>query len=256
MARKIKIRRLTDLGYKRLIEVCTNEDIGIKYNPDEDFSLLTDDQFSAPLDGNDSQITVKKYDSAKQMAENICNALRIKDFYDIQSDYRLWGWLTFALWDNFQTLDKEDHPLAYTYKPYKFIKGEYKLREKWVFIPAEPKDWHKYQRHIVRNPCELYHRFGSDADHLIERPTNSRGEAIEQLTSRHPFWDSLFIKVGKKLYWDDKNMRMKPGTGGKDKGAPRRLARIFRQFDVTWQIDKTDASSFVKRLPKEFDRFR
>jgi len=256
MANKLQIRRLTELGYKRLVDVCTSEDINIKYNPSEDSSILTDDQFSSPIDGNDAEITIKKYASAKKMAEHICSALQINDFYPVQNDYKLWGWLTFALWENFQTLNKDDHEEAYTFKPYKLNKGEYKLREKWVFIPAEPKDWYKYQRHIVRNPCELYHRFGADADHLIERPSNSRGEAIEQLTSRHPFWDLLFLKVGKKLYWDEGNGKMKKGTGGKDNGAPRRLARIFRQFDVTWQVDKTDATAFVKRLPKEFDRFK
>lgn len=256
MASTVKIRRLTESGYERLVQVCTSDDINIKYNPAEDFTLLTDDQFSAPLDGNDAEIIIKKYASAKQMAEHICNALQIDDFYKVQNDSKLWGWLTFALWENFQNLSVEDHDPKYTYKPYKLLKGEYVLREKWLFLPAEPNDWQKYQRHIVRNPCELYKRFGSDADHLIKRPTNSRGEAIEQLTSRHPFWDALFLKVGKKLYWDEKKGEMKKGTGGKDKGAPRRLARIFRQFDITWQVDKTNASSFIKRLPKEFDRFK
>lgn len=256
MSKNIKIRKLNNAGFRRFVEICTSPDLSINFNPIEDSGFLSDSTFTTVIDGLDSSISCGRYKTAKDLAEHICKKLKISDFYQYQNDYLLWGWLTLAMWENLQSLKPTEHDEKYLFKPYKLEKGKYVLREKWVFVPAEPKDFYKYQRHILRTPCELFSRFGSDADHLLAQKPNVRGDVLEQLTSRHTFWDKLFVKVGNMLYWDSKKRIYKKGATGKGRGSPRRLRRAYRQFDVTWQIDKTDASSFVKRLPKEFDLFK
>jgi hypothetical protein len=46
------------------------------------------------------------------------------------------------------------------------------------------------------------------------------------------------------------------GCGSKTKGAPRRLANLLNQLDLTWYLYGMTTEEILTLLPKEFDRFR
>lgn len=258
-SKKIRIHKLTDMGWSKLVEVCTSDDEKLCYDPDKDADILTDQNYSVPFEEAISELQIKKFTNQKEMAQNINDALGVQSFETIQNDLHLWGWLTFALWDQLQNDLKGKIPVVN--KPYKIAKKKksktevLELREEILFIPSKSVDFYKYQRHLVRTPCHLLHKFGENAIHLLTNKPKTRGEVLEQLTSRHPFWNNNFMKVGKKLYYDEQAGKLKDKTGGKGGGTPRALARIFRQFDVTWEMEQTAPSQFLKRLPAQFKEF-
>lgn len=252
--KNIRIHQLTDYGWGKLKEVCTNSDSEMCFDPAKDADMLTDPNHSVAFEEAKGELTLKRYSTQWEMAENINKALGIKDFESVQNNLHLWGWLTFALWDILQNDLKGKCKVMN--KPYRLKQGKIILRESVLFLPAISKDFHKYQRHLVRTACHLHSKFGEDAKHLLLNKPNTRGDILEQLTSRHPFWNKTFMKVGKKLYYDDTTTNIKDKASGKGNGSPRELARIFRQFDVTWEMEDTTPSQFLSRLPKGFDEFR
>ena len=59
-----------------------------------------------------------------------------------------------------------------------------------------------------------------------------------------------------KLYMHPETGRPKRGAAGKDKGGARRLVKVLKQFDLTYDREDMDADAIISLLPDEFDRFR
>ena len=205
--------------------------------------FFLDDLYAEKIDSGKEILVRGNFNNWREVAKDVNLALGISDFEDFktfQNDANLWGWFAMVFWEVWKKMST---------KPVE-------KREIHSFVPAPQKDWRKYQRHLVRTPSHLYAQFGSDADHFLCGNLGSRGELFEQLTSKQEFWRPNFMKITKLLYYDKKNDQLKTGAGSKIKGAPRRLKRILDQFDITWEIEETTPKDFVRRLPKEFDRFK
>ncbi|HEX5136374.1 MAG TPA: hypothetical protein VFY93_05340, partial [Planctomycetota bacterium] len=85
------------------------------------------------------------------------------------------------------------------------------------------------------------------------------GEASEQILSRqHLLTNREFFKALDALYVEDNQARwrLKVGAGGTGPGSLRRLGKVIRQFDLTFDLYGMDSSQILALLPREFERYR
>ena len=186
-------------------------------------------------------ISISEFASAKEMAAFVLDALSDISVFDVLPCSGLWGWLTFVLRDQLFKCDR---------------KGNRKVGEVHRWYPSDANDWRKGQRHMVRMPVLLLDSLGDIADHLLCRKLSILPEIREQLTSQKDMLVESFQCVARTLYFDEKRGDLKRGAGGKGGGSPRRLAKVRRQLDVTWDLEELSEETIMEKLPREFDRFK
>lgn len=193
-----------------------------------------------PVPGT-GELDIQLYKTAKQMAQAVLGAIHPSNPYDLLGNVGLWAWLTYVLRDQLFDVDAEGRRL---------------VRELPRWFPSDPNDWQKAQRHLVRMPVLLLASLQDDADHLLCGPLPTLPEIREQLTSQQDMFNPIFQRVARTLYFDDKRGSLKRGAGGKTGGTPRRLAKVRKQLDVTWELDQLDFERIISTLPAEFDKFK
>ncbi|MNJ70052.1 hypothetical protein D3C77_664670 [compost metagenome] len=58
-----------------------------------------------------------------------------------------------------------------------------------------------------------------------------------------------------KLYVDEKQNKLKRGSGGKEAGAPRRLSTVLDQLGLTYDIEELGWEILASMLPNDFKKF-
>ncbi len=229
-----EIRSFNEEGMARYLATMGGADPMGQINP-------SDPQFSAPVQGTVA-LTVTDFPNRKAMAEAICNAFGSQRPESLQHETGIWTWLTWVLRE--QLFDRDTKT------------GQLKVGEEWVWNPAKPDQYQKAQRHKVRLPVVVWATLGSDADHLLHGPGKNPGELIAQLTSQQDMLAPSFQRLCRKLYFNDATKKVKKGAAGAGAGSARRLARIRKQLDITWDMSDLDTDAIAKLLPAEFDKFR
>lgn len=186
-------------------------------------------------------LEVRPFETSKQMARAVLEALPGSDVYGLLANAGLWAWLTYVMRDQLFAIGPD---------------GRRQVKELHRWYPSDPNDWRKGQRHLVRMPVLLLASLMDDADHLLCSRPALLPEIREQLTSQQDMFNPTFQRVARTLYFDDRSGTLKRGAGGKGGGTPRRLAVVRKQLDVTWELDQLDFSQVMEKLPREFDRFR
>jgi len=187
------------------------------------------------------EFQVREFSTAKEMAAAILQSLGTISLANVLSRAGLWAWLAFVLRDSLYPKDAS---------------GRRRYGEVHRWLPSDPNDWQKAQRHLVRMPVILLATLGSNADHLLCVKPSILPEIREQLTSQQDMFHPAFQGAARLLYFDEKSGRLRRGAGGKAGGSPRRLAKVRQQLDVTWDIFDLTANRILEILPKEFDRFK
>ena len=212
------------------------------------FTGQIDDTAIDPLDAalasrvqGTKALALAEFETAKDMAQAVLDALGTANLFDLLPNAGLWAWLTFILRD--QLFKRSGY-------------GTWKVGEIHRWYPSNPNDWQKGQRHLVRMPVLLLKSLGSNADHLLCGAPSVLPEIREQLTSQQDMFNPAFQQVARVLYFDDATGGLKRGAGGKSGGTPRRLAKVRQQLDVTWDLEDLDPSRIIDRLPAEFSRFK
>lgn len=198
-----------------------------------------DPAIALPLEGTQT-FSAQRFTTSKEMAMTIATALAETEISHVIGNRELWAWLTFVLRD---TLFKKSA-------------GNYIFGAQDVWMPSDPSDYRKAQRHKVRLPVQLYTQFGDDADHALCGRPDTPGDVRENTTAQQDMFLPEFQKLCKILYYDSINNKFKHGAGGRGGGSPARLAAIVRQFEVTWDIQSFTVNDWLSKLPAEFDRFR
>jgi hypothetical protein len=229
-----EIRSFNDAGLAKFMAVMEGSDPLAQINP-------ADPQYSAPVPGT-TALVIADFPNRKAMAQAICHAFGALKPEALQHETGIWTWLTWVLRE--QLFDRE----AKT--------GQLKVGEEWVWNPARPDQYQKAQRHKVRLPVVIWSTLGNDADHLLHGPVKKPGELISQLTSQQDMLAPSFQRLCRKLYFDDAAGKVKRGAAGAGAGSARRLARIRKQLDITWDMSDLDSAAIAKLLPGEFDKFR
>ena len=205
----------------------------------ERFLRADDASFSNPADGLGSLPPVST-ETAKQVAQAVIDGFGEQNPLDYLDRPGLWAWLTYALRD---TVFKRTR------------NGFLKVGEYWRWYPANPADWQKGQRHLIRMPVLLLASLGENSDHLLCGAPHILPEIREQLTSQKAMFDPGFQAMARHLYFDKNTGRLKRGAGGKSGGSARRLAVFRKQLEVTWELDSLPSDVLLTKVPKEFDRF-
>lgn len=229
-----EIRSFNEAGLVRYLAIMGGADPLAQINPG-------DPQFSVPVQGT-SPLTVIDFPNRKAMAQAICRAFGYQKPESLQHEAGIWTWLTWVLREQLFDCDTKS--------------GQLKVGEEWVWNPAKPDQYQKAQRHKVRLPVVVWSTLGSDADHLLHGPVKKPGELISQLTSQQDMLAPAFQRLCRKLYFDDAAKKVKKGAAGAGAGSARRLARIRKQLDITWDMSDLDTDAIAKLLPTEFDKFR
>lgn len=228
------IRSFNEEGLARFLAIMGGSEPNGQIDP-------CDPQFSTAVPGT-VMLTITSFPNRKAMAKAICSAFGAQSPEGLQHETGIWTWLTWVLRE--QLFDRD----AKT--------GLLKVGEEWVWNPAKPDQYQKAQRHKVRLPVVIWATLGSDADHLLYGDVKKPGELISQLTSQQDMLAPSFQRLCRKLYFDDAAKKVKKGAAGAGAGSARRLARIRKQLDITWDMSDLDADAISKLLPDEFNKFR
>jgi hypothetical protein len=124
-------------------------------------------------------------------------------------------------------------------------------------------DYRHYYRHLVRSPWQLVRDHGDNARFLLlasndgDEPLRRHGELLEQLGSVQAIIRSRsIIASAAALYGDRVTGRPVRGAAGSGAGSARRLARVLRQLDLTFDPELLPNGRLLEILPAEFDKFK
>lgn len=156
---------------------------------------------------------------------------------DVIRQKGLWTWMAYILFDLITDSRKKikSHP-SYIYFP---------------------DNYRYYYRHLVAGAYLLYDLHRENSRLLLATPPYVHSELAEQLAARQELLTSKrMIEVANHLYWDEKRKRPKAGAGGKGPGSPRRLADVFNQLKLTYDLPSMTVEDILDLLPPEFDRWK
>lgn len=159
-------------------------------------------------------------------------------------DQGLWTWLTLFYFDEVCPAD------AYG--------NHYPQNE--ARLIAQVDNFQRFYRHLLLGPFLIVRAHRDDPNRAIAflcKPLWEPGEIVEQLASRKELVTNRAVaEAATRLYYDQASGSFKRGAGSSVKGAPRRLAALLNQLDITWYLYGLGVDELLHLLPKEFDRFR
>ena len=124
----------------------------------------------------------------------------------------------------------------------------------------EADDFRTYYRHYLSGPWSIYDAHRDDparAMGLLCSPPKKPGEVVEQIASNQNLVGSpSLVQAVSDLYLDPKTGGHKRGAAGSRGGSARRLARVFQQLDLTWDLQAMSAAEIIELLPAEFNKFK
>ncbi len=161
-----------------------------------------------------------------------------------EGDRGLWAWLTLFYFD--EVCPPDGH-------------GRRNPQDEARLIPILD-NYQRFYRHLLLGPFLIVRAHRDNPERAIAmlcNPLFKPGEIVEQLASRKELvTNRAVVELATRLYYDAKTGSFKRGAGSSVKGAPRRLAALFNQLDLTWYLYGMDTTDVLNLLPKEFDRFR
>ena len=198
----------------------------------------------------------------------------VKELSDIDLDETRIFDTTFAFCEYFDSLIHDRNPQAYredvgfwtwlaiVYLPQlvktKGGKVQMGATERIVF---EGHNFNRAYRHLLALAFYLYLNFGgkqSLCNVALYHPLNSVGDLPDKIMANQSVLQNPAIMAALNcLYFDDKIMLPKKGSGGERPGAIRRFLAVFDQISMTRDFfDESDGPMLVSLLPKEFNRFK
>jgi hypothetical protein len=161
-----------------------------------------------------------------------------------ERDRGLWAWLTLFYFDEVCPADRH---------------GDRNPQAEARLVPLLD-NFQRFYRHLLLGPFLIVraHRDNPErAAAFLRQPLWKPGEIVEQLASRKELVTNRAVaEAATRLYFETSAGVFKPNVSSKVKGAPRRLASLLNQLDLTWYLYGMTADEILSLLPKEFDRFR
>ena len=121
-------------------------------------------------------------------------------------------------------------------------------------------DFQRFYRHWLSGPWSIYSQHREQPDRaraLLYTPVTSPGELAEQFGANPTLIRrTSTVAAITKLYMDPTTGKAKRGAAGNGNGSARRLVKVLKQFDLTYDREDMDADAIISLLPDEFDRFR
>jgi hypothetical protein len=162
-----------------------------------------------------------------------------------ERDQGLWTWLTLFYFDEVCPPNG---------------RGERDTKDDEARLVPKLDNHQRFYRHLLVGPFLIVRAHRDNPERAIAmlcNPVWQPGEIAEQLASRKELVTNRGVaEAATFLYYDTTTGSFKRGAGAKVKGAPRRLATLLDQLDLTYYLYGMNAAEMLALLPKEFDRFR
>ena len=232
------IMRMTEHGKRRFMEFLDSQ----KTDQPQVFpqELLLPSDFAQGIGGDTTMLDELNLDNSLSTAKGLDRIVANLELTSAERDWGFWTWCSAYL---FYRLCKKS---GAKYKP-----GETSI---WV---AEPDNWQRYYRHYLASIWRVYTAHRDKEDELVvllSGPVNTPGELWAQIAATQTLiTNPSMIDAVYHLYWDKQQQERKRGAGGK---SPRRLTRVLRQFERTYDFVAMTGDQIVGLLPPEFDRFK
>ena len=112
----------------------------------------------------------------------------------------------------------------------------------------------KWSRHLIRMNWLSVIEHGEHARLLLTRPMPEHGDMMEQIGSQQALFGSKgMVAVADRLYWDEVRQAPKKGAATASRpGVVRRLPKVMRQFELTYDIEGLATGQVIALLPSEF----
>lgn len=127
-------------------------------------------------------------------------------------------------------------------------------------LVAQVDNFQRFYRHLLLGPYLIVRAHLDNPECAMAflcTPPWKPGEIVEQLASRKELVTNRAVaEAATQLYYDASSGSFRRGAGSSVKGAPRRLAAVLNQFDLTYYLYGMNTNELMALLPKEFDRFR
>ena len=162
-----------------------------------------------------------------------------------ERDKGLWSWLTLFYFDEVCPANG---------------RGERNPLNDEARLVPRLDNYQRFYRHLLLGPYLIVRAHRDQPERAIAmlcNPLWQPGEIAEQLASRKELVTNRgVVEAATRLYYDPTTRSFRRGAGTKVRGAPRRLADLFNQLDLTYYLYGMTAEELLALLPKEFDRFR
>ncbi|MEY2506464.1 MAG: hypothetical protein QOH01_793 [Verrucomicrobiota bacterium] len=207
------------------------------------FEMLEDAALTDPVLG-DVEVPRRGFTNRLEAGRFLNDLLDTANVRAPERDAGLWSWLTLFYFNDVCPADGH---------------GRRRPQDEARLIPI--LDNHqRFYRHLLLGPFLIVRAHRDQPDRAIAmlcNPLWKPGEIVEQLASRKELvTNRAIVELATKLYYDPATGSFKRGAGSSVKGAPRRLAALFNQLDLTWYLYGMNTDEVLHLLPKEFDRFR
>jgi hypothetical protein len=235
------VRRLSDTGIARFAEYVDSLSSEKPLPYPEDLLESEDDAvpFAVKIEIEDI-----RFETRLAAAEYLHGRFSDPRLQGIENETGVWAWLALFYFEQLCKTDDE---------------GNYRPGEMARWIP-ENDNFRKYYRHLLRGPFSIYNAHREEparALALLCGPLQEPGDVVEQLSARQELvTNSGVVKLATILYYDPEKKRLRRGAAGRGPGSARRLADLFNQLDITWDLYGMAAEKLVVLLPAEFNKFR
>lgn len=232
------IMRMTDQGKLRFLEFLDSQ----RSDQPQPFprDLLESSRFAEPIGASVSMLDVLDLNDRLATAKALNEIVMALGLTSAERDWGFWTWCSAYLFDR---LCKKEG-------------GKYKPGEVPIWV-AEPDNWQRYYRHYLASVWRVYVAHRQKEDELVvllNGPVNTPGELWGQIAANQTLiTNPSMIDAIHHLYWDKSKKTRKTGAGG---NSPRRLTKVLRQFERTYDFVAMSGDQIVGLLPSEFDRFK
>lgn len=238
MSNLISVRTFNEEGLNEFEKVISDLRNGtLKTIPE---SLLYDSQFSTLFE---PIINIEKvdYKNKNELVPFLVKALDVQNNKSLYFNKGLWSWLAALFFDNICPIDGH---------------GRRKINENAYYVLREPKNYTKYYRHLLAYPSRVYSEIQDAAKIFLIGTFQKRGEITEQFGAYQEIaLNKGILDAANTLYWDETKKALKRGAASKSGGSARRLVRIIRQYQLTYDLNSMNGDQIVEMLPFEFDKW-
>lgn len=197
--------------------------------------LLTNNKFTSSFE-SDIEIENNTFKNKQEIIQYICDKLQLKSNKHLYYHRGLWSWLA-----------------AFYFKSLTSIKdGKPKVNEDAKYILMEPKNWRRYYRHLLASFARVYCELDTLATPYLSYPIPIWSDLHEQLFAYQQIaTNKPLIEAANKLYWDEKNSKIKKGAGSSGAGTPRRFSSIVGQFELTFDLNAMSSQDILSIFPEQ-----
>lgn len=238
MNNQFSIRSFNEEGineFERIISEIRNNNI--KYIPED---LLYDEQYS---ETHEPVINLEQvdYKNKNELVPYLVSKLNLKSNKQLYFDKGMWTWLSAFFFNNICPADGN---------------GKRKVNETAFYILRDPRNYTKYYRHLLAYPCRLYSELEDSSKIFLIGTFQKRGEITEQFGAYQEIaLNKGILDAANQIYWDAATNNVKRGAAGKGAGSARRLVRIIRQYQMTYDLNSMNGNDIVGLLPLEFSKW-